>query len=550
MRWLTAATFLACLVLAIGLASPLLGPEPTVWDDAYMFGRYAHNLVTHGALSWDPGDEPTYGLTSPFFLLVVVPVRALLTDEPLRAALLSSLVAGVAFFALIAALVRTTLGGDAVARRAVIALAVLPLAGSARMLGAHLTSGMDTTFAMASLAGWLLLVIRGSSAWATGLAGGLAFGIRPDLCLYTVGVPLSMAALAPDPVARRRALTMLTLTVAVIALLMTAAWIYFGTALPLPFWVKGTAYYDESMRVLYVPVRSKMLLAFARGCWPLLAAIVAGAWAVGRRVTGLEAGVLLATLALIVYYLFFALQIMPMEARFYQPVLPALVWLGCRGLVEAHRANPRALQRVAPLLIVAALLLATVPAARTLAAVARGETHVAPLSIHESYRALERDWFGLESFSRLPDDLVIATTEVGHVAALNPGKSIVDLSGLNDTGLALGRTSVHELLDRRRPDLVYVPHDDYRRLRAEILDDPGFTDGYEYFPPETLGPYWLGVALRRGSRHYAAMREITAARIPTAPSAPARPRRGRRRRSARAVTPPSSSRRGRRPSRP
>ena len=527
MRWLSAATLLAGLALAIGLVSPLFSPEPTVWDDAYMFGRYAHNLVTHGALSWDPRGEPTYGLTSPFFLLVVVPVRVLLTDEPLRAALLSSLVSGLAFFALLAALVRTALEPGGVARRAAIVLVWVSLAGCARMLGAHLTSGMDTTFAMAFLAGWLLLMVRGSKAWLTGVLGGLAFGVRPDLCLYTVGVPVSMAALAPDPAARRRALTLLACTAAVIVMLMGAARAYFGTPLPLPFWVKGTSYYDEYIRVLYVPVRLKMLIAFAQGCWPLLVAIAAGIL-VKRRTSGLGAGVLLATLAFIVYYLFFALQIMPMEARFYQPVLPALVWLGCRGLVEAYRARPRVVERIAPLLLLAALIAAAVPAARTLRTVAHGGGHLAPLTIHESYRALERDWFGLESFSRLPDDLVIATTEVGHVAALNPGKSILDLSGLNDNDLVLRRTPARELLRRRRPDLIYVPHEDYQRLREEILEDPAFASGYEYFPPAER--YWLGVAVRRSSAHHAALRAIMAG-IPTAPGGPARPRRGRRRRA-------------------
>ena len=524
-RWLSAATILACLVLAIGLASPWIGPEPPVWDDAYMFVRYAHNLVTDGALAWDPRGEPTFGLTSPLFLFVVAPVRELVTDEPLRAALLSSLVSGVAFFLLLAALVRTALPDRVVARRAVIFLVALTLAGSARMQGAHMASGMDTMFAMAFVTGWLLLGVQlerapsHATAWAMGLAGGLAFGVRPDLCLYTLGVPLTMAVLAKDAGARRRALAIFGLSLAGTVLLMGTAWAYFGTPLPLPFWVKGTKrLYDESVHVLYGPVRLKMLTAFVRGCWPVLVAIVAGAWVLARRrdrrVSGFEAGVLLATVVFVVYYLRFALQIMPMEARFYQPVLPALVWLGCRGLVEAA---PLRIARpvLAPLVLLVVSLPSTVPAVRLLASIARNGARIAPLSIHDSYRSLARDWFGLEAFSRLPDDLVIATTEVGHVAALNPDKAIVDLSGLNDDGLARGQATVHDLLQRRRPDVIYVPDVFYGRLRADILDDPGFLTEYEYFPPESLGlvngePYWLGIALRRSSRHYEAMRSITA----------------------------------------
>ena len=38
-----------------------------VYDDAFMFARYAHNVIVHNAITWNPGQPPVYGLTSPAY---------------------------------------------------------------------------------------------------------------------------------------------------------------------------------------------------------------------------------------------------------------------------------------------------------------------------------------------------------------------------------------------------------------------------------------------------------------------------------------------------
>src|SRR5262245_16582256 len=45
----------------------------TLWDDSYMFQRYAQNVVGDGRIAWNPGGEAAYGLTSPLFLIIAVP---------------------------------------------------------------------------------------------------------------------------------------------------------------------------------------------------------------------------------------------------------------------------------------------------------------------------------------------------------------------------------------------------------------------------------------------------------------------------------------------
>jgi hypothetical protein len=75
---------------------------------------------------------------------------------------------------------------------------------NAPMLLVHMSSGMDTTFAMAYFAAYLLLLhafepqLSPGKAFLTGIVGGLAWTIRPDLMLFTVGVPLAWAIFFKD----------------------------------------------------------------------------------------------------------------------------------------------------------------------------------------------------------------------------------------------------------------------------------------------------------------------------------------------------------------
>src|ERR1043166_3009783 len=95
--WLSLLPFLFCgVILLCGVAAKFVErcPVMCVWDDAYMFARYADNLLAHGRIAWNPGGEPMYGLTSPLFLMVVTPLRTLFPGDPMRVVLLSSLLCG------------------------------------------------------------------------------------------------------------------------------------------------------------------------------------------------------------------------------------------------------------------------------------------------------------------------------------------------------------------------------------------------------------------------------------------------------------------------
>ena len=108
----------------------------------------------------------------------------------------------------------------------------------------------------------------------------------------------------------------------------------------------------------------------------------------------------------------------------------------------------------------------------------------------------------------MPDDLVIATTEVGLPAALNPGKVIVDKAGLNETTIARNGFSADWLLERYAPDLIYLPHPHYRGMARALVGNPAFVAGYQIYSSQELGGVLMGVAVRRDGPYANRLRAI------------------------------------------
>jgi hypothetical protein len=527
-----------CLKVCRGVAACCLGlftvavlvqfSARFILDDAFMFVRYADRLLSEGRLSWNPGGPPTYGITSPLYLGIVVPLRLLFSENAALAAQVSSLLAGVLFLGLFAILLASHLCAGRTVKRCLMVMSVFPLAVSAKYLSGHFVTGMETTFALAYLTGYILLAKtceRGRSAacavWL-GVLGGLAFSARPDLLLYAFGVPISMAVLGPESETRRRGWLVLCVTGATaVGQLLVAMW-YFDSPLPLPFYAKGLGLYSDHMISLYRVVPTIEFLTYFASYWFLFLIIGADLYyslRAGRSgISPVEAGLLGATVAFLIYYLFFVLQIMPYHQRFYTPTLPAVLFLALQSAARligripetaqrAFRSVPRPVVLLAGVFLLGFLLQPAKWVARTIR-IQLPDGTLGAFDVEGNYRNRWTDlWFRLDAFSRLPNDAVFATTEVGCASAMNPQRVIVDLTGLNETGFAHRGFSAERLFADYRPDMIYMPHPHYRRIHGGITHHPHFADHYEHFPAATLGTT-LGVALRRDSPYYSDMRRI------------------------------------------
>jgi hypothetical protein len=521
----------------------------TVVDDGYMFIRYADNLIANHVLAWNPQDGPAYGLTSPFFLLVVVPVRALLPNAAPLAALISSLISGIAFFALLARLVLPRGSARGPAARTTILLLAVTLAASSGLLVMHVVSGMDTMFALAGLTGYMLCGRNFethpslTTALFTGALGGLAYFARPDLLVYSFAVPgfLLFASLyRRDAAFIRWSAVIAGTTLVVVGLNLLLAWIFLGSALPLPFYAKATNLYLGTMAETFRAEGIEMGLTFFRTYSFLLAPSVMRAvidphqwW---KRYSAVETGLVVGAATLIVYYTFFVSQIMGFGARFYFPVLPVLVYLACRDLaflVDAF-ADGRNVPDAMPLrsvvaggvliLVVLGSFLSLGPVLFELARHIKHRdslSHLTQLKTAFLKEGEGRIWFALDEFSLLPNDLTIATTEVGLPGVMNPHKRIVDLAGLNEPQIAQQGFDADFVFRTYSPDLIYMPYPWYDHLLAQITVHKVFQEGYEVISRKDSGAN-MDVALRRASRHYPAMREIAVAALERHQSLPAR----------------------------
>ena len=532
-QWCLIGASVSVLVVAL-LARFTIG---AVWDDAYIVLRYADRLIATGVLSWNPGEPPTYGLTSPLFLGVVVPIRAGVDTSPALAALLSSLVCGVIAIWLMLRLTRAASVISPTDQTPAATLLFVSLALSGGRLADHLSSGMDTAFAMAWLSVYFLLVARrGPSAAAlAGVWGGLAFLARPDLLLFTLSTPVVLALTSSTGADRAAAFRMLRSTLITLAIQLAFTTWYFGSTLPLPFHAKGGNLYGESIRETYAGVAWAQLRAFVRSFWPLFLMAAVGIlmdprrwW---RRDEPLEKGILAGVLLFLGYHAFFVLPIMYYSQRFYYPALPALAYLAARAVSRLLESGPPIAAWGGPARMVAALavLLAIAGVAhsglsewRALESVrAAGRFGGFDVSRHFTEGGMDRVWPGLDTIAALPDDVTIATTEVGFPAVMNPGKRIIDLAGLNNTDIALSRRSPSELLHREQPDVLYLPHPDYREMNRAVRNESDLLAAYE-MASEASSPPTLDLAIRRSSPHYEALRLLVRMPVPAAGIRPGR----------------------------
>ncbi len=495
-----------------------------LYDDAFIFQRYATRLLSGGGLAWNPGGDPTYGLTSPFFLVVVAPLQWLSGGNVGVAALLASLVPGVVFLALSYKLV-ATLDERKLSRAALVALAALCMAFT--KASDHFISGMETAFALCYATGYLLALRsmerRGDrrSAVVVGVLGGLAFGVRPELVSYTLLVPGLLAVVTRDAAMRRLALRALGITVLLLALHLAINTAYFGSALPLSFYAKSTALYSAEIYKRYRGVSGEHLVVFARSYWPLLVLSIAQLLSLRRRLrepaTLIDFGVFGAAVAIAGYHLLFALPVMAYSQRFYYLLLPALIYLAARGLATLVRAAEQEFDVFDARHGAAALCLATALALVWLVprgvdqsvAVLRQWAKKAYVFDMDRYMATEhtRQWWGLAAFNKLPDDLVMAASEVGLPGAMNPNKVVVDLAGLNERMFAHQPFSAARLFEKYKPDVIYMPHGDYQNIHQQLRKSPQMA-AYELVESSRLPRGSLAMAIRRDSRHHAALHKV------------------------------------------
>jgi hypothetical protein len=507
--WLRRASVLVVVCVSFERLYALIHAPPTDFDDAYMFLRYARNVIAGYGLRWNRDEPPVYGATSIPHVLVVALVRW--AGPGLTDAAVLQISSGAAAVLLIVALALTCarFAQHASLRRQgwFWGALVVSLIAYTEPFQFHAKSGMDTM--LAALANTVLIyaalalaetptVRRGV---ATGVAAYVAYLVRPDDALYALFVPpLCLTLSQPVAVSRRPLLAFAMTLSALVALDLLLKVAYLGTPLPLGAWVKRPHYYAGfAGEFTWNPLW--FLSVFVLGLWAFIGALIV-------FTTRKSARLVLALLALVVvtFAAFFDVnQIMGHLGRFYFPSLPFVV---VAAAVSVDRFFLPPLQISAPALVArlggaAVFLLGGAWALDAGGARYQGRAATQSLASLDGYHFAAKDplpeldsWTSSEEMGRFardaPPGTRFAMSEHGLVGALAPDAVIIDVLGLHDRDFALHGFRVAELW-RRAPEVIWMPHPDHTQMIRDILDSARFWVDYDFYPDA----FTYGVALRR-----------------------------------------------------
>ncbi|MEM7035467.1 MAG: hypothetical protein AAF570_00730 [Bacteroidota bacterium] len=496
----------------------------SIWDDSYFFSRYADHWLGTGDVSWNVGEAPVYGTTSVMYLVYMAGLRWLMDGEPALTLWVGSVLTGLLALGVLGWMVRKYT--DAFGKYSLYALGIglATVACNIPQLVVHFSSGMDTMAAVAYLGVYLSLVkhfeakLSPGKALVIGVVGGMAWFVRPDLLLFTIGIPVALAVFGKRRITRLQGAYTLIFTAFVMLTQALIAAQSFEMFLPLSFYVKSMNPYGPELAAAYQwEGLANTGIFLAANILPLLLIGVAmfrnfKHWNKATSVT--DKAMLLCLLGFVAYHTVFVTPIMGYGQRFLYPAWPALLLLGVRSGVYLLYEQPHAApawfglqssrRALMPVLALGAYLLVTTFLFRP----ANLSKSLGDFSIRTHYELQGRhNWPFLERFSILPDDLDIASTELGILSAMNPRKKIVDMTGLHDPIYAKSGFDPVRFATVQQPDLVYLPHPDYVQMHTQLLQSEAFTKAYAIYPSVSLQS-WQGIALRKDSPYFQQMKYI------------------------------------------
>ena len=494
------------------------------FDDAYMYARYANNILNGYGFAWNPGEPAAYGGTSMALSLLVTAVKGafpFLTYE--RVLLLCSGLPGYFNYFLLAAFLCHAFRMGRKRFLPVLAGCMFYLTICTPFVF-HSQTGMGTQLAfMSNLLLLFVLCIwhrKGGNLWAlmATFAAYFTFAVRPDNGLYATLMPALFLLLlwlpnkANSPISIKHVLLFCLSFVLVMGADSLAKLLVFGDLLPLPFYAKKSGYFEgylgadgwNSMRYFW---------QFLRFSAPFLLLIILG-FSLKAHAKMLTV-VLLPAFATATYF-FGVVPIMGHQARYLFPALPFVIFgaLYCSSSLLSSIKNggttfPDWLKKYRFRLLgciglIAALWLLPEPVSEFYASRVLNSSKAYDIKeLYGTKKSFPQDhadwWEGTLAFSglckQLPKGSTVTASEHGYLAAKNPNINIVDLIALHDKHLAHNGFSAEYVINERQPAVIWLAHYNYTKINYDLLSHPDFARQYLFIPE--LFSY--GVAVRKDS---------------------------------------------------
>ena len=484
------------------------GTAVEAWDDAHFFKRIGLHILEEGTASWNLGEGPVYGNTSQLFQWIsLVPLIVAKAYYMSAVKLLLAASSLLLFFLLYRSLRK-------VYPEEPLAPGLAFLAASSPLLLMLMHSGMETILALAVLALNLHCVLRNDHSSrgtaAVVITTVLVYLIRPDALIISVVVCASYYWLEEGKLPWRLAIY----CAVALGTTLLVMYLYFGSAFPLSFHLKSRALttYSEHFANLDMRAKRKNIISILLMAAPLL-------YVAGHGKGGWRTSLVLSAVAFLSYHYLSTVEIMSYRARFY---LPLLVPLAYAAGASAQRFRERSwwplsllfscaylwlllyffdkrmiwvmkeglMSRVPRDLYLAyglgAAILLTIGKFRprlaglalvlvTLLGTYRGLPFPKQLELHSDERLLQKQILryttvrGIKSVTAcMAQPLHIYHTEIGIPGLVFEKSVITDMAGLMNREIALEGLDFDRRCQADMPELIFLPHRNYKLLREEI----------------------------------------------------------------------------------
>ncbi len=484
---------------------------PLSFDDAYMFTRYAKNFLVNHNFGWNAG-ERTYGCTSIGYMLFVTFIESIF---PKSFAGDEIVLKFSSFFWGILALVYMYKSLKIVTNNSVLKKVYWPQLITLLILFMpvfinNLFSGMDTTMSLFGDSFMIFLFLQYNRKqsllflFLAALSSYFIFFIRPDNGICMIVFPALFLWKKAGKL--KPFIIVYSIIFVCMAIDTVTKYLYFGYIIPLPFYIKSFGLYDG-----YLGIYKWNVTQYLYDIFIYFFALIIIFILFIKKPAIKKAFVYWFPLLLTYGYFYTVVQVMGMASRYYLPFVPFFILGLSVSLTYSFSLNkdPDVLtitefkNRI--LLLLSFIAVIRIFGYCSDAYYTRLYTHAAKeakkYSLYNNLFAAnalpEIEWWPSilifdSLLKKLPVTTVVAASEDGFIASDNISMRIIDLSQLNNNDIFQKKSLLYSI-EKNKPDVIWLPHTDYTKMRSELFDSYALLYEYDFYP----GILDYGIAVKR-----------------------------------------------------
>jgi hypothetical protein len=485
------------------------------FDDAYMFTRYAKNILINHTFGWNAG-ERTYGCTSIAYVFFITLAellfpKAFASDEIILK--FSSFFWGILALVFIYKSLRIAIN-NSVLKKIYFSELIILIIVFMPVFVYNLFNGMDAAMSLFGNSLMIFLFLQYYKKQSllflllAALSAYFIFFIRPDNGICMLVFPalfLWSTTKKPKPF-------IITYTVIIVCLVIdiVAKYLYFGYIVPLPFYIKSVGLYNGYLGIAKWNATQYLYDIFI----PFFTLIIIFILVI-KKTAAKKTFFYWLPFLLTCGYFYTVIQVMGMASRYYLPFIPFFIIGLATGINNSlpKNINPDSLKvtwlrkRILILLLLIPFteIFSYLSGAYYARLYTNAEKVAKKFSLNNSIEinSLQKIewWHAILIFDsllkRLPDTTIVAASEDGFIGSDNMNMHIEDLSQLHNNDI-LKKHSLEYSIEKNKPDVIWLPHSDYTKMRYEIYHSKQLMCEYDFYP-EVLN---YGIAIKKTYTKY------------------------------------------------